>query len=605
MEYNANHIIKLSEIEHIRTNPGMYIGSTETPISLLFELFDNALDEALTGHANKIGVFIDNKKGIIQIIDDGRGYPFDESLPLEQDPPVFTCTKLFTSGKFYKEGEESAYKIATGLHGVGNVAVYALSEEMKIEIYRDGKYAKYMFNSEGVTRHVEDWKKPRVFSTKITAKIDSKYFSTIEIDSKKVEERIRLALTSHPNLKVLFSVDGKNILIKGSEDDLILDYLSKTVKDWKVVNDKDSITQENYHLRFGWEPENYASHKILSSVNLVRTEHGVHINKLYNCMRNVFQALAKKHGFSFNPDDCFQGFRAYMSLEIIKTSFDAQVKTVLEKNSNIDIMNSLEKKIKDELESDKEYLNVLLKRMQMYRDSLRSKKVMKGRANKGRANTKYTKLRDCSLPGGELIIGEGDSAIGGVAEHRDTEKHAVLPLRGVIPNALTMDSQRLMKNVEVSDIIQAIGCGIGRECDISKLRYEKIIIATDSDPAGHWIAALLIILFAKLAPDVIKFGHLYLCKTPLFATTRKKKFIPIWSRDELEKCRKAGEKIMRFKGLGEFEPEDIKVFTLDEATRILIPIKWPEKKEEVDKLFELLVLSSEKRKLVTGTWSIN
>lgn len=604
MNYDVRHIIKLSEIDHIRENPGMYVGSTENPTSLLFELFDNAVDEALAGYASVIGVFINNKKGEIEVWDNGRGYPFDENLPLKDDPPVLTCTRLFTSGKFRKGTNDTAYKIATGLHGIGNVAVYALSKSMRIDIYRDGKYAIYKFNGKGVSRYVEEFRGKSDYSTKIVARINKKYFSDIRIDVKRVEERVRLAVANHPDLKVILRVDNENIIIKGTEEDLILDYLSKTVEDWYIIDDHNKKSKENYHLRIGWEPSGFGPPRILSCVNLVRTDGGIHINKFYNVLRNVFQNFAKKYGYNFNNDDCLQGLRSYLSLEIVNTSFNAQVKTILEKNSDICIMNNLEKKLKVVLEENGELLINLIDRFQTYRQTLRSKKVMKGRLGRARATTKFTKLRDCSELGGELIIGEGDSALSGVADFRDSRKHAILPLRGVIPNALTMNPKKLLANNEISDIIQAIGCGIGTECDISNLRYNKIIIATDSDPAGHWIAALLIILFAKLVPDVIKNGYLFLCKTPLFATRRKGKFIPLWTKEQLDKAREKGEKVKRYKGLGEYDPEDIKIFILDESTRILVPVTWPVRESNVEDIFELFTSSRRKRQLVSGEWKL-
>jgi DNA gyrase subunit B len=601
-KYGAEQIVEMSELDHIRKNSSMYIGNTETATSLLFEVFDNAVDEALAGYADKIGVFINTQTGVISVLDSGRGYPFNQSLPIEKDPPVLTCTKLFTSGKFKKNENDSAYKIAAGLHGIGNVAVYALSDYMKIEIYRDGLHALYHFEGKKITRIQETFEGKKPFSTKVEFKPSKKYFFSTEVNMKAIEERIRLVVANHPNVAVVFRVDGKDKVIKGTEEELIADYLSKTVDKWFTLDIKNR-KGESCHLRIGWEKEGYGTPKIISSVNLVRTDGGVHVNKLFNIIRPLFQALAKKRSLHFENDDCMQGLRAYISLEIIDTSFSAQVKTTLEKNADISIMDNLEKELKSILEEDEEFLTLLLSKFQTYRQSIQSSKINKNRGNaKKRSITKFTKLKDCIQTGGELLIGEGDSAINGISKLRDKLKHAMLPLRGVIPNALTKKRDELLKNEEVLEIIQALGCGIESQCDISKLRYDKIIICTDSDPAGHWIASLLIILFAKLTPDMIKNGHLYICKTPLYGVHRDKKFVPLWTSKELDDARNNKEKIKRFKGLGEFNPPELKVFMLDDETRILIPVKWSENHHE--ELFELFTSSERKRELVSGKWKL-
>jgi DNA gyrase/topoisomerase IV subunit B len=265
-------------------------------------------------------------------------------------------------------------------------------------------------------------------------------------------------------------------------------------------------------------------------------------------------------------------------------------------------MDEMEGRIKTYFVQNEPLLLELLERFQRYRSAIQSKSMTKFSArNKSRFSTKFTKLRDCSKPLGELIIGEGDSAVGGLVQFRDPKKHAILPLRGVIPNALTMNRKKLLDNAEVKDIVQALGTGIDAQCDITKLRYSKIIIATDADPAGHWIASLLIILFATLTPDLIKNGHLFVCRTPLFGTVRKKQFVPLWKKEDVDKARGNGEKVNRYKGLGEFKPRDLTVFTLEDQSRILLPIEWSER---YDQVFDLFTSSAQKRKLIAGEWKL-
>jgi DNA gyrase/topoisomerase IV subunit B len=318
-------------------------------------------------------------------------------------------------------------------------------------------------------------------------------------------------------------------------------------------------------------------------------------------IKNVFDDLSKKYKYEFKSEDALYGLRAYLNLNIIKTSFEAQVKVKLESRSDISIMDPIENKLKQELEEDKDGLIELLERFQEYRRSLSSKKLMKlGSDKKRRGASQFTKLRDCTEPNGELLIGEGDSAVGGIIKIRDPRKHAVLPLKGVIPNSLT--KKDLLNNVEVKEIIQAVGCGIGEACDIDSLRYRRILTVCDADPAGFFITNLLILLFSKLMPAVIKKGKLFVCSTPLFGIGYKDKFRPIWSREELEEIRKKGVvEIRRFKGLGEYDKEELFKFTLDEKERRLTKVEWSDKYE---KLFELASSSECKRDLMLGKWEL-
>jgi DNA gyrase/topoisomerase IV subunit B len=589
----------MSEIDTIRQNSGMYIGSTETATRLLEESMDNSFDELQAGFCTIIGVFVDTKEKTFKVLDNARGFPFDQKLPIENDPPVMSCTQMHTSGKFKKGDEDSPYKIASGLHGIGLTAVNALSDWVEIEIYRDKTHAIYKFeNGKLSSRTQEIFKGSKPFSTKIFAKPSSKYFEDPGVNLKVIEERLRMVCANYPELSIVFRVDDKDIVISGTVDDLILSYLTKTENlQWLPITIKKG--DEQLSLRLAWDEEPPLAPKILSCVNLVRVFDGVHITKLQNSLKEVFAVLAKKYKYNFDPKDCFIGLRGYIDLKLIRTSFEAQVKVKLETKTDLSVMDNLESMIKKFLESNDEFRTLLLDRFQAYRNKIHSKKIV-GEEKKRRTSGGFTKLRDCKFRNGELIIGEGDSAIGGLINERDEKTQALLPLRGVIPNALTMKRDHLLANPEVKYIMNAVGTGFGEHCDISNIRYKQIIIATDADPAGHWIASLLIILFAVLTPEIIKGGFLYVCKTPLFGVRRSGKFVPLWNIDDIENAKTKNEKIMRFKGLGEFNPEDLRVFTLEE-TRILTQIKWSEKYE---KIFELFVSSEKKRELVAGEWKL-
>lgn len=598
-KYTVNNIYEMEQIEQLRQNTGMFIGSTENPTRLVEELLDNALDEVQSGHCKILGVFIDTKEHIYKVLDAGRGFPFDEKMTLEEDRPILTATRLFTSGKFKKGDDDSAYKIAAGLHGIGNVAVYALSEFMEIEIYRDNKHALYKFDShstkEPYNRIVEPYKGERPFSTKVTFKPHKNYFNILDVDLKTIEERLRIAVANYPELKIVFRVDEKDLIIKGSEQDLILDYLTKNDR-WIEFNNTKG--PESCYLKICWDDEPPVAPKVLSCVNLIRVHSGVHINKLNNILKNVFEALSKKYNYDFKPEDCLSYLRVYLNLKIIKTSFEAQVKVKLESKSDLSVMDGLESALKKHFEQNPEYRDELLTKFQDYRRSLQTKGVKKTKSGK-RSTTKFTKLADCTGKLGELIIGEGDSAVGGLIQVRNEKKHAILPLRGVIANAVT--KKDLLNSEEIKDIVDAIGTGINGECNIEHLRYSKIILAADADPAGKFITALLIVLFAKLTPAIIKAGKLYICETPLFTTRINRKLVPLWTDEQRKDAQDKKLPIHRHKGLGEFLPKDLKVFILEEEFRKLHQVTWS---ENVDHIFKLMSSSSEKRKLADGEWSL-
>ena len=595
--YSTNNIFKMDELDHVRNNTGMYIGSTETATRLLEEALDNALDEVQAGYCDKITIGIDTKENTFLVADNGRGFPFDQSIDIDQDPPVLTATKLFTSGKFKKGEDGSAYKISSGLHGIGNTAINSLSDWMTIVIYRDGKFAEYQFkDSTKITRTQNEFDTSnRPYSTCISAKPSKEFFESTAVDQNVISERVRIACANYPNLTVDIKIDDKVFRVTGDEQTLILNYLSENVK-WERFHLEKEI--EQCDLTIAWDEEKPISPKLMSCVNLVRVHNGKHVIYLYNSLKNVFKSLGKKYKYNFESEDCLIGLRAYLNLKIIKTSFEAQVKVKLESKSDITVMDPLESQLKKFFESNIELRTQLLERFQSYRMSIQSKKTNSIISNgKKRVSASFTKLSDCTKPGGELIIGEGDSAINGLAHIRDKRKHATLPLRGVIPNSLT--KKDLLNNKEVNEIKNAIGTGIGDDFDLSKCRYKKIIIATDADAAGHHISCLLIILFAKLMPQLIKEGMVYLCETPLFGVGNGDSFEPLWNNEDIERARNENKKVDRYKGLGTYMSSELKRFILDENRRKLVQVTWS---KDVNKLFKLMTDSSEKRKLFLGGW---
>jgi DNA gyrase/topoisomerase IV subunit B len=257
-------------------------------------------------------------------------------------------------------------------------------------------------------------------------------------------------------------------------------------------------------------------------------------------------------------------------------------------------MNDFRKQLDETARIYEPLMKEYMQRFQDYRVKLDSKKFAKKTTGNKRASTKFTKLRDCTSRQGELYIVEGDSAGGSIIQSRNPALHAILPLKGKsIPNVTT--KKNILANKEVGELVKAVGAGVDTHFNINKMRYQKLICATDADHDGNHIACLVTMVIATLMPEVVKSGRYYIAQTPLFAINEKKIFIPLWNEEQLEKARADGRNITRFKGLGELSPKQLKVCLLDVKTRNLVPIKYS---TDMPALIKLFSSAEEKRKLV-------
>ena len=589
--YSAKDVRVLEEVEHIRLNPGMYVGSTQNPTHLIEEALDNALDEALAGYAKIIAVMIDTKNNIYSVLDNGRG------VPIDNDTPIIISTKLFSGAKF--QDKKAAYEISSGLHGVGLVAVNALSSIYTIEVYRNKQYAKYEFKNTKLTKSkIVSFKKAFPFSTKIEFKPDKKYFETLVPDLERIRHRLTTASAEMPSdISFVLSIDGKNEVFKLN----IIDHFAKsclTLKEKVKVTQLNSFKKpEQFNIYLTYEKSGPVSPKLISSVNLLPVQQGgTHVGFFFDLLKIFFTTKAKKYGYKFQPNDCLYRLRAYLQLSLVEPKFSGQTKDLL-----INPRSYIEKFAKDfklqleEFARDQEpLLKDYLERFHDYRTKLDAKKITTNGSGGKRASTKFTKLRDCTTREGELYIVEGESAGGSIIQSRNPKIHAILPLKGKsIPNITT--KKDILKNKEVGELIKAMGTSVGPEFDITNIRYDKIICATDADHDGNHIACLVTMVMAILMPEIIKAGKYYIAQTPLFAINEGKTFIPLWNEKDLEKAKSNNRKITRFKGLGELSPFQLKICLLDEKTRNLMPVSYT---ENIDDLIKLFSSAEEKRKLL-------
>lgn len=593
-QYTSKDIRTLHPMEQIKLAPGMWIGTTETPVHLVEECLDNALDEALGGHTTIIAVSINTKNNVYAVLDNGRG------IPISDNTPVKISTELFSGAKF--QDKKTAYEIASGLHGVGLVAVNALSDMYTVEIYRNDKHAIFDFEKGKVkSKLIKPFSGEKPFSTKIKFKPTKKVFDNLIPDLDRIRRRLSTASAEMSNISFVLNVDNKKEIFKLTlEDHFNKHVLRNGEEHTTVIWLSAKQNPEMFSVILTYSINGSVSPRVLSSVNLLPVDSGgTHVNCLFEILKDYFMLKGKKLGYNFQSQDCLIGLRTYLILNLKEPKFSGQTKDKLTNNKAYleKLVTQLKLQIENYFARTPTLLEILLQRFADYRTRLDAKKIKS--ANGKRAATKFTKLRDCTSRDGELFIVEGDSAGGGFVSCRDPRRHAILPLRGKIPNAV--NAKDIIKHKEVSEMIMSLGTGIGQEFDISKLKYSKVICATDADEDGAHIFCLATLILAILVPEIIINGHYYLVETPLYAISEKNNFIPLWNEEDLNEAKKNNRKITRLKGLGELNPDQLEQVVLNEEKRKLIPISMT---SNIEKMSNLFSDAAEKRKLLEGIWTI-
>ena len=590
-QYGAEDVRVLEEVEHIRLNPGMYVGSTDNPVHLVEEALDNALDEALAGYADIIAVNIDTKTKVIAVYDNGRG------IPIGENTPVVISAKLFSGAKF--QDKKSAYEISSGLHGVGLVAINALSSEYNVEIYRNKQHAVYQFKNaklkySKVTKHTKEIP----FSTKISFIPDKKIFETLDPDIDRIRNRLTTASAEMKNVKFALCIDDSTEVFHLSLSENFVRQLISTKDEFQMIPLSSYKKPEKFEVYFTYENGGAVGPKFFSSVNLLPVKTGgTHIACFQELLKDFFLTKAKKYGYEFQPNDVMTRLRAYFTLSLVKPELSGQTKDKLtnRKTYFTKFLKDLKGQLEEHSNTSEPLIEKWLGDFQDYRKRLDSKKLKSTAVGRKRGSTKFTKLRDCTSRTGELFIVEGDSAGGTLVQCRDPKIHAILPLRGKsIPNVT--GKKNMLSNKELNELIRSIGTGLGPHFDLKKMRYDKIICASDADPDGGHISSLLIMAIAILLPEIVKSSKLFVAQIPLFAISEKRLFKPLWTQKELEKAREEKRNIQRYKGLGEMNPPQLKRCLLDEKTRNLIQVEYPDDISELEKLFSS---AEKKRELVS------
>ena len=575
--YTSKDIKTLESIEAIRLSPGMYIGDANTDglHHLLLEVISNSIDEYLNGHADKITIEIKHGGTTAIVTDNGRGIPFGKTEKGKEALKEI-ATSLHSGGKFGQGG----YSVSGGLHGIGLTAVNALSAGFTIQSTRDNQRAN-LYAEKGIIKryNVDDYLSEET-GTKIVFLIDPEIFGDAKFDLAKVEKQVSELSYLTPGLH--FYVNSKLFLSKNGLSDMIEERVSEPIT--SVIN----ITGESegflVDAAFQFENKNYERVYAFTN-NIPNRDGGTHVTGFKSAFTNSINKLARQHGLleekdkNLGGDMLRRGMTAAVSIKMSKRPvFKSQTKDQLmtaEARSAVSklIMANFEKAI------SRKDLKTIVDRALIERKAEEAAKRSREAAKKMAAGGKDmkaikdlpSKLSDCEKRNGELWLLEGDSAGGNAKSCRNPETQAILPLRGKVLNTFSRELADIIKNREVRDIMTALGTGVADRFNINNLRYSKIIILADADSDGAHINVLILTLFIKHLPELIKQGKVYMALPPLYKVTKGKASRFFYSDADLERSSFKGE-TTRFKGIGEMNAEELWRTTMDPERRKLIQL---------------------------------
>ena len=612
-EYGADEIQILEGLEAVRKRPGMYIGSTSARglHHLVYEIVDNAVDEALAGFCDTIYVTI-NKDNSVAVIDNGRGIPvgINHKAGLPAVEVVFTV--LHAGGKFGGGG----YKVSGGLHGVGASVVNALSNWLEVEIYHEGKVYRQRYERGKVMEKltvIGDCEEGKT-GTKVTFLPDDTIFETTIFDFNVLKQRFREMAFLTKGLKIVLKDDReeepkeRTFHYEGGIKEFVT-YLNRSATPLyeQIIYCEGMVN--NVSVEVAMQHNDSYSDNTYGFVNNITTpEGGTHVVGFRNAITKTFNDYARKNKLlrdnepNLSGEDIREGLTAIISVKIEDPQFEGQTKQKLgnsEARGAVD--NVVSKQLEIFLEQNPAVGKIIVEKSVMSqrareaarkaRDLTRRKSALDNMALPG-------KLADCSDKNPEnceIYIVEGDSAGGSAKTARDRATQAILPLRGKILNVEKARLDKIYGNAEIKAMITAFGTGIHEDFDISKLRYHKIIIMTDADVDGAHISTLLLTFIYRFMPELIKQGYVYLAQPPLYKLEKNKKVWYAYSDEELsniinEVGRDGNNKIQRYKGLGEMDAEQLWETTMDPEHRILLRVTMDdETTSELDLTFTTLM----------------
>ncbi len=606
VDYDTSSIKVLEGLKAVKQNPAMYIGSTDERglHHLVYEVVDNAIDEALAGFCNEIKVIL-NEDGSITVEDNGRGIPVSIHEKYKKSGVELVMTTLHAGGKF----DNQAYKVSGGLHGVGVSCVNALSKWLEVWVSRKGKeyYQKY---DHGFS--VEPLKEIGISEntgTTIRFFPDPEIFETTEFKYDTISARLKEQAFLNAGLKIsiINKKSGKEEIFKfdGGIKEFVL-YINRNKTPLHFETIYFNAEKKDVEVEIAIQYTDGYTENIFTFANNINThEGGTHLSGFKSALTRVLNDYGKKNGlfeseeFSLSGEDCREGITTVISCKVRAPQFEGQTKTKLGNSEIRGIVESLtNEKLSEFFEENPNVAKIILEKTitaSRAREAARKARELTRRKGLLESTALPGKLADCSSRDPsktELYIVEGDSAGGSAKQGRDREFQAILPLRGKILNVEKARMDKILKNNEILALITAIGTGIGDEFDIEKIRYHKIILMTDADVDGEHIRTLLLTFFFRYMRPLIEDGYLYIAQPPLYKIKKGKQDFYVYSdRERIEKIKEIGEKgisIQRYKGLGEMNPKQLWETTMDPTNRMTVNVTVDDA-VEADELFTILM----------------
>ena len=593
--YTAKDITVLEGLEPVRKRPGMYIGGVGSAglHHLVWEILDNAVDEAMNGFASNIAVTLHDDGSSVTIADDGRGIPVDKHPTTKKSALEVIFTVLHAGGKF----EPGNYKTAGGLHGVGASVVNALSTELRAQVKREGALWEMTFRRGKPAGPLKKAGPARGTGTTVYFHPDPTIFPKVEFDPALIRERLEIVSYIHKGVRVTFENEAAGTKEAFEHREGLADYVRKIVAERgaKPVHEGPFVLERESGPRLDlvlhWT-ESTDEH-IRSYVNGIPTgSGGTHENGLRagigKAVRNYIDThnLSPK-GVTLTAEDIREGLTGVLSLFVEEPQFQGQTKDRL---NNQEVLSAVDSAVRPALEhwlnhnrtvAEAIVARIILAARAREASRAAQAEVSRKTATSGRLNLPG-KLSDCTSANrheSELFVVEGDSAGGSAKQGRDRAKQAILPLRGKVMNTEGMALAKVLENKELADLVTALGCGMGKNFDLDRLRYGRVIILADADSDGHHIATLLLTFLYRHLPQLIAGGKVFLAQPPLYRIDIGKE--TYWALDDAHRNRllkqhgngRGNPEITRFKGLGEMMPKVLWETTLNPKTRRLLRVE--------------------------------
>ena len=607
-KYDSSNIQVLKGLEAVKKRPGMYIGDTDDGSGLhhmVFEVLDNCIDEAMAGHCSDINVII-NKDGSVTVKDDGRGIPVDVHKNEGISAAELILTTLHSGGKF----DDNSYKVSGGLHGGGVSVVNALSKDLTLRVWRDGGEFIQKYKEGKAVAKLKKVKASKLNGTEITFTPSDKIFTTVTFEVDRIYKRIQELsfLNAGVSINVVDERTGKSKKFKNSGGlSSYVTYLKGKKQNVSEVFECSSTHNDvGVEIALQWT-DSYSENVLCYTNNIPQKDGGTHLAGFRGSLTRVLKAFIKKENNKKIPTDLLgedvrEGLIAIVSVKVPDPKFSSQTKEKLVSSEVESVVSTVFSKYFNEylLENPKEGMSIFSKVAEaaLAREAARKAREMTRRKGVLEIAGLPGKLADCQEKDpalSEIYIVEGDSAGGSAKQGRNRKNQAILPLKGKIINVEKARIDKVLGSQEVGTLIKALGCGIGEEFDIEKLRYHRIIIMTDADVDGSHIRTLLLTLFYRQFFDILDRGHVYIALPPLYKITKGKQHEYVSDEDEKDAAIKRlseggtrGLEVQRYKGLGEMNPDQLWTTTMEPENRKMMKVTINDA-TEADQQFEILM----------------